>query len=161
MNMKKFYHLAICAIVCLTFSSCFFGGGGSGTETPTFSLSDLQGYWQENGTEHYVRFTTERSEEYPYYLGYEWNDDEWSDPEMTYEEFLIWNRNDLGHPGNGWFKYELKTSGTLTEIHLMDNGGAENPKVYVVSRLTDDELVYYEKEHSSIKYHFSKIVSPK
>ena len=80
---------------------------------------------------------------------------------MTFEEFLIWNRNELGHPGNGWFKYELKTSGTLTEIHLMDNGGSEQPKVYVVSKLTDDELVYYDKEHSSIKYHFSKIVSPK
>ena len=161
MKMKNLVRLAVCAMVSVSLSGCFFGTGGSGTETTTFRLSDLQGYWQEDATEHYVRFTTELSDEYPYYLGYEWNNDEWNDPEMTFEEFLIWNRNELGHPGNGWFKYELKTSGTLTEIHLMDNGGSEQPKVYVVSKLTDDELVYYDKEHSSIKYHFSKIVSPK
>lgn len=161
MKMQKIYHLALAAVVGLALSSCSLLGGGGSSNTPTFNVSDLQGYWQENGTEHYVRFTSERSEEYPYYLGYEWDDSEWEDPEMTFEEYLLWNREKLGHPGNGWFKYELKTSGTLTEIHLMDNEGAETPKVYVVSKLTDTDLVYYEKDHSSIKFYFSKIVSPK
>lgn len=161
MKLKNLVRLALCAMVSVSLSGCFSFGGGGSSEEPSYKVTDLQGYWQENGTEHYVRFTNERSDEYPYYLGYEWDDADWDDPEMTYEEFLLQNRKDLGHPGNGWFKYELKTSGTLTEIHLMDNGGGDIPKVYVVSKLTDDELVYYEKDHSSIKYKFSKIVSPK
>ena len=65
--MKKYYYLAICAIVSLTLTGCF-GGSGSYND-PSYSLSDLQALWQEDGTEHFVRFTTERSSEYPYYLG--------------------------------------------------------------------------------------------
>ena len=151
--MKKYYYLAICAIVSLTLTGCF-GGSGSYND-PSYSLSDLQALWQEDGTDHFVRFTTERSSEYPYYLGLEWDGAE----EIT-EQYLIDAREELGHPGNGWFKYEFKTSGgDLTEIHLMDNEGAEIPKIYIVSRLTSDKLEYYEKDHSSSKYYFSKVVT--
>ena len=81
---------------------------------------------------------------------------------MTYEEYLIWNREELGHPGNGWFKYKFETSNkNLTEIHLMDNEGAEIPKIYIVSVLTDTDLEYYEEDHKSIKYRFSKVVETK
>ena len=151
--MKKYYYLAICAIVSLTLTGCF---GGSGSyNAPSYSLSDLLALWQEDGTDHVVRFTTERSSEYPYYLGLEWDEAE----EIT-EQDLIDAREELGHPGNGWFKYEFKTSGgDLTEIHLMDNEGAEIPKIYIVSRLTSDKLEYYEKDHSSSKYYFSKVVT--
>jgi len=150
--MKKFYYLAICAIVAITMNSCF-GGGGS-TEEPKFKLTDLQGRWVEIGTQHFVNFTTERSEEYPYYLGYEWDESE-----EIYEQDLILARQELGHPGNGWFKYEFKTSdGNLTEIHLMDNEGAEIPKIYIVSKLTDTALEYYEKERPSNKFAFEKMV---
>lgn len=151
--MKKYYYLAICAIVSLTLTGCF-GGSGSYND-PSYSLSDLQALWQEDGTEHFMRFTTERSDEYPYYLGLEWDEAE----EIT-EQDLIDAREELGHPGNGWFKYEFKTSGgDLTEIHLMDNEGAEIPKIYIVSKLTSDKLEYYEKDHSSSKYYFSKVVT--
>ncbi len=129
--------------------------------TPSYSLSDLQGLWQRNNTQEFVRFTTEQSDETGYLLGREWNDAEWDDPDMTYEEYLIWNRDKLGHPGNGWFKYQFKSTGDLTEIHLMDNGGAEIPKIYVVSKLTDTDLVYYEKEYPSIKFNFTKVVTTK
>lgn len=148
--MKKFYHLALCAIAAISLTGCF----GGATE-PEFKLADLQGLWQEDGTEHFVSFTTERSDEYPYYLGLEWDEAE----EIT-EQDLIDAREELGHPGNGWFKYEFKTSGgDLTEIHLMDNGGAEIPKIYIVSKLTSDKLEYYEKDHSNSKYYFSKVVT--
>lgn len=143
--------MAFFAMVTIVFSGCF---GGSGSTDPTYKVSDLQALWQENNTEHFVRFTTERSEEYPYYLGLEWDEQE----DIT-ESDLIASREELGHPGNGWFKYELKTTGTLTEIHLMDNEGAETPKVYVVSKLTDSELEYYEKDYPSSKYYFSKVVT--
>jgi len=74
------------------------------------------------------------------------------------EQDILDAREALGHPGNGWFKYDLKTSdGNLTEIHLMDNEGAEIPKVYIVSKLKDGALEYYEKDHASIKYSFTKL----
>ena len=128
--------------------------------TPSYSLSDLQGLWQRNNTQEFVRFTTEQSDETGYLLGREWNEDEWYD-EGSYEDFLIEQRNKQGFPGNGWFKYQFKTTGDLTEIHFMDNGGAEIPKVYVVSKLTDTDLVYYEKEYPSIKFNFTKVVTTK
>ena len=151
--MKKFYHLAICAIVAVTMNSCFFGGGTT-TEEPKFQLSDLQGRWVEINTQHFVNFTTERSDEYPYYLGYEWDESE-----EVFESDLLTARQELGHPGNGWFKYDFKTTdGNLTEIHLMDNEGAEIPKIYVVSKLTETSLEYYEKDRPSSKFAFEKMV---
>ena len=155
--MKKSFKFILIALVGIVLASC-----NMINNSPSFQLSDLQGLWQENGTQQYVRFTTEQSDETGYLYGREWNDAEWDDPDMTYEEYLIWNRDQLRHPGNGWFKYLFETTGNnLTEIHLMDNGGAEIPKVYVVSKLTDTDLVYYEKEYPSIKFNFTKVVTTK
>ena len=117
--------------------------------TPSYQLSDLQGLWQENNTEHYVRFTKEQSDETGYLYGREWDEAE----DIT--------EDDLLPKGNGWFKYLFETTGSLTEIHLMDNGGAEIPKVYVVTVLNDTELSYYEKDHKSIKFNFTKVVTTK
>jgi len=133
------------AIIGIALSSCSLFGGGGGN-TPEYRLSDLQGLWLENNTQHYVRFTTEQSDETGYLYGREWDESE-----DIFEE-------DLMPQGNGWFKYKFETSGDLTEIHLMDNGGAEIPKVYVVSKLTDTDLEYYEKDHKNSKYYFSKMV---
>lgn len=93
-----------------------------------------------------MRFTTEQSDEAGYLYGREWDE-----AEDIYEEDL------LPH-GNGWFKYLFETNGNLTEIHLMDNGGAEIPKVYIVSKLTSTTLEYYEKDHKSISFSFQKMV---
>ena len=155
--MRKFYYLALVALIGIAFSSCSLIGGGE--NTPEFRLSDLQGLWQETNTQHYVRFTTEMTgvEIFPSsYYGREWNEAE----DVT-EQDLIDAREELGYPGNGWFEYQFKTTGDLTEIHLMDNGGAEIPKVYVVSKLTDTDLEYYEKERTSNKFKFQKVVSVK
>ena len=111
--------------------------------------------------QHYVRFTTEKAQDAGYFLGREWNDNEWDDPDMTYEEFLIWNRDQLGHPGNGWFEYQLETKGDLHEIHFMDNGGADIPKEYIVSVLTDTKLEYYEKDNKNRKFTYEKVVETK
>ena len=150
--MRKFYYLAFCAIVSLALTSCF---GGPSNNTPSYSLSDLQGLWQENNTEHFVRFTTEQSDEADYLYGREWHEDE-----DVIEQDLIDSREELGHPGNVWFKYKFVTSnGELTEIHLLDNGGAEIPKIYYVTNLADGQLEYYEKDHQGIKFYYSKVVS--
>lgn len=158
--MKKLYYLAFAAVIGIALSSCSLLGGGGSSNTPSFNLRDLQALWQENNTEHFVRFTTEQSDETGYLYGREWNEDEWFD-EGSYEDFLIEQRASQGFPGNGWFKYEFKSTGDLTEIHLIDNGSAEVPKIYIVSKLTDTELSYYEKDRPSSKFNYSKVVSSK
>ncbi len=112
----------------------------------TFQESDLLGYWLEDGTQHYVRFTNSRQSD-EYQLGYEWDE-----AEDVMESDV---KNNEG--GNGWFKWALVKT-TLTEIHLMDNDGAEIPKTYIVTKLTDSELSYYEKDQPSVKASFQKVV---
>lgn len=166
--MRKYYFWTVTAIVTLALSSCgqFGGGGGGGNNDPEFRLSDLQGLWLEEiankpNVKHFVRFTDEKAEEAGYFLGREWNAEEWDDPDMTAEEYLIWNREQLGHPCNGWFQYQFEVKGDLHEIHFMDNGGAEIPKEYIVTVLSDTRLEYYEKDNKSRKTYFNKIVENK
>ena len=137
---KSFIFLALGAVM-VAFSACSLFGN----KEVSFSESDLIGTWQENGTEAFVRFLTEKADsEYKY--GYEWNEAEDIFPE------------DLVKYGNGWFKWKL-VKADLTEIHLMDNSGAEIPKVYTVTRLTDTDLEY--KDDFGVKHAFSKVVSKK
>ncbi len=146
--------LLLLAVLGVALASCsMIGGEGN---DPEYRLSDLQGLWQEDNTEHYVRFTTENSDETGYLYGREWDE-----AEDVFEQDLLdsWNKN--GVRGNGWFKYQLETKGDLHEIHLMDNVGAEIPKEYIVSKLTSTQLEYYEKDHKSIKFYFTKMVETK
>ena len=150
--MRKSIQILFLAFVAVALASCDLFN----KTTPSYSLSDLQGLWQRNNTQEFVRFTTEQSDETGYFLGCEWDEAE----DVT-EQDRIDARNKQGYPGNGWFKYQFKSTGDLTEIHLMDNGGAEIPKIYVVSKLTDTDLVYYEKEYPSIKFNFTKVETTK
>lgn len=146
--MKKQILMALSLVVlALTLHSCF----GGGNEEPTFSQKDLYsngGLWLEDGKEHYVRFTTEQTDKTGYLWGCEWDEED----EM-YEEYLE-------RHGNGWFKYQLLQK-NLTEIHMMDMGTADIPKVYVIKVLTADRLEYYEKDHSEKKFTFTKVVETK
>lgn len=143
--MKKYIlHSLILMWVVVTMASCFGTGGNS---EPTFSQSDLyshDGLWQEENTKHYVRFTSEKADTATYLYGREWDE-----AEDVFE-------SDLVKYGNGWFKYQLVQT-NLTEIHLMDNGGAAVPKVYVVTMLTNSRLEYYDKGLQSAKYKFNKV----
>lgn len=150
---KKNFKLLVIAVLGVFFASCSLIGGG---ETPEYRLSDLQGLWLRNNSQEYFRYTTEQSDEAGYLLGLEWDEAD----DVT-EQDRIDARNDLGHPGNGWFKYKFETEGDLTHIHLMDNGGAENPKNYIVTKLTDTTLEYYEKDRKSNKFYFTKMVGTK
>ena len=70
--MKKFSKLALLVIASVALFSC--GGGGRSSE-PTYYLSDLQGLWQDRkDTTHYIRFTTEQSDEPNYLYGREWTE---------------------------------------------------------------------------------------
>lgn len=145
--MRKIYYLALVALVGIAFSSCNM----LGPSQPEYRLSDLQGLWLENGDTivgHYVRFTTDQSDEANYFWGCEW-----TESEDVYEADLVYH-------GNGWFKYRLNEK-ELLEIHKMDYGWADIPKVYIVSILTSSNLNYYEKDQTSIKFKFTKIIEVK
>lgn len=131
--------IGILAVISVVMTSCF-----GPTNEPSFVEADLLGLWQEEGAEAYVRFTSEQDETGEYKYGREWDESE-----DVYEE-------DLQQYGNGWFKYKLVKS-DLTEIHLMDNGGADIPKVYVVVKLTDAELEY--RDEYKITHRFVKVVT--
>jgi len=144
MKFRLSFKGLLAVVAAVVMSSCSLINGD---KEPMFKLSDLQGYWQEKNTEHYVRFTTEKSNQANYLYGYEWDE-----AEDTYE-------SDLVPHGNGWFKYWFETAnGGLHELHLMDNDGSEIPKEYVVTKLTSTDLEYYEKERKSNKFYFSKVV---
>jgi hypothetical protein len=134
-------HLSILAVIIIAMTSCF-----NTSEEPTFVETDLLGLWQEKGTEAYVRFTNEKDNTGEYKYGREWDESE-----DIFE-------SDLLPYGNGWFKYKLVKS-DLTEIHLMDNGGAELPKVYVVTKLTAGNLEY--KDNFGTTHVFEKILEVK
>lgn len=133
--------MAVVALMGLAMTACQ-------KDDVTFSTSNLYGYWLEDGTQRYVRFTdTRQSDEYQ--LGYEWDEAD----EMT-EEDVSGNQG-----GNGWFKWAFtEKTGALLELHLMDNDGAEIPKNYIVTKLTSTELAYYEKEQKNNKFSFKKVV---
>lgn len=124
-------------------TSCF---GPNPPEVIKFKEADLLGLWQETGTEAYVRFTSEQDEAGEYKYGREWDESE-----DIFE-------SDLLPYGNGWFKYKLVKS-DLTEIHLMDNGGAEVPKVYIVTKLTAGDLEY--KDNFGTTHIFEKVLEVK
>ena len=125
-------------VIAVAMTSCF----GPSNE-PDFVEADLLGLWQETGTEAYVRFTNEQDDKGEYKYGREWDESE-----DIFE-------SDLKPYGNGWFKYKLVKS-DLTEIHLMENGGAEVSKIYVVTKLTDTELQY--KDNFGTTHSFEKVV---
>lgn len=122
---KKIVFLSILSVIAIAMTSCW----NVPEPEVVFEEANLLGLWQETNTEAFVRFTAERDETGEYKYGREWDESE-----DIFE-------SDLKPYGNGWFKYKL-VQNDLTEIHLMDNGGAEIPKVYVVTKLTDTELRY-------------------
>ena len=146
-SQQSVFRVALVALVGVVMAGCNMIGEKD--KEPDFRLSDLQGLWLEThvtDVQHYVRFTTEQADEPGYFYGREWHEED-----DVYE-------SDLKPYGNGWFKYLFETKdGGLTEIHLMDNGGAEIPMVYVVSKLTETELEYYDQDRKQRKFYFEKV----
>jgi len=143
--MKRNLKFILVALVGFSLASCNM------FNPPTeYKLSDLQGLWQNDkyATWH-VRFTNEAADEKNYYWGCEWGD--FGDD--VKEEDLVFH-------GNGWFKYSF-ISAELIEIHKMDEDWAEEPKIYIVTKLTDTELNYYDKKDKNSKFIFSKVVEAK
>lgn len=130
---------SIFTIIAIGMTSCW----DAPAPEVVFNEADLLGLWQEGSNEVYVRFTAEQDEAGEYKYGRQWDESE-----DIFE-------SDLQPYGNGWFKYKLVKS-DLTEIHLMENGGADIPKVYQVIKLNSGELQY--KDEQGKTYHWSKVL---
>ena len=154
-------------LVGLALSSCAGFGGGENNNAPEFRLSDLQGLWlqEQDTTEHYVRFTNEKADEEGYFFGREWNEYHGGDEAVYEKDLYVYKKDTAGNDslihGNGWFQYQLELKGDLHEIHFMDNGGADIPKEYIVSKLNSTTLEYYEKDRKNNTFLFSRIVETK
>ena len=138
---KRIVFLSVLAVIALTMTSCW------NVPEEVFDEANLLGKWIKDDATgldsvpvEFVRFTDELDPTREYKYGRQWNVSE-----DIYEE-------DLKPYGNGWFKYKLVKS-DLTEIHLMDNGGADIPKVYVVVKLNEYELQY---EDGGKMYYYHK-----
>lgn len=134
------FRLMLMAFVGIALFSC--------KNEPAYYVSDLQAYWQENNTQHFIRFTGEAANRTGYMWGYEWNAKEYTEDDLFDPSM---------YHGTGWFEYQMEKKGDLHEIHKMSNGGADIPKEYVISRLTTSALEYYESGNKKNKYYFTKI----
>lgn len=134
---KSFVWVALIAIVA-GFASC--------TPTITFTEDDLHGRWQEEDKNAYVVYTTEKDtvsdvKDRGYLWGYEWDESD-----AVYEDDVLKEKY-----GNGWFVYNLEGS-QLTLINMMSNRGADIPKTYTVTILTNTDLKYQDSEKVEHSY---------
>lgn len=152
--MKTNIKLLLVTIISVVFCSC---SGLFGDKEPEYRLSDLQGLWQKNNSQEFVRFTDEQSDEAGFLLGLEWDNSEWEEAE-PYEDFLMEEREKMGHPTDGWFKYSFSSAGNLMEYHYTTIGGTDAiAKRYVVSKLKKSVLEYYEKDNEKNITSFTKV----
>jgi hypothetical protein len=141
--MKKIFSWMLIALVGIAFCSC----EGFGKKQTDFYLSDLQGKWLEDDTQHYVRFTEESAASIkPGYLwGYEWHEDE----DVTEEDVKA------DQYGNGWFIYRLDKD-ELMEIHQMNQSWGVQPKIYILTVLTSQKMTYHLQDYKNEKTYFTK-----
>ncbi|MCQ2348051.1 MAG: hypothetical protein MJZ65_02565 [Paludibacteraceae bacterium] len=122
--------LTLCTVLMFVVTGCKEGE----VEDPE---TMLVGYWQRTNTNQYVRFMHDDGEMRDgYYLGYEWDEDD-----EVYEDDL-WN---YMYHGNSWFEWYTTVDNKdnkLTQIHLMDNGGADIPRIYTITTLTETTLSF-------------------
>ena len=158
MNMKKSLIIATVLAIMACLVSC--------QKSTTYSSDDLIGRWQApsaslpNDTLQYRVFLADKDSEEPEYrFGYEWDMGDhqgWDDSKETYEEYLLKPISEDGdYHGNGWYKWKLDPDGELTIIYLLRNGGAELPKVYTVTILTNSSLSF--KDGLGVVHSFTKV----
>ena len=136
MNCRNIVRILFVAFIGIALCGCE-------KKQKDFYLTDLQGLWLEDGTKHYVRFTTDPADETGYFWGCEWDE-----ADDVYEEDLVYH-------GNGWFKYNL-TQDQLLEVHRMDNDWADIPKHYVMVTLSASKMTFYPKDFKNEKKNFTK-----
>lgn len=145
--MNRYFQWAIVALVAVFLTGCEFFN----KKTEPFSQVALHGLWQEEGTQHFVRYLEQKADTAT--ATYEWGK-EWDVAQKVTEDRLV-------DYGNGWFKYELKyvdNQNKLTQINKMDNDGADIYERYIVTVLSDSHLEYYKEGYPKEKQYYNKVI---
>lgn len=128
--MKKVIPAIICFVLSFGFYSC---------NPITYNNTDLIGTWrcaseglQPEGNYMYYVFSAEKTNDttYPYY------GKTWDEGDGVYEDQLT-------EKGNGWFKWGI-SGRDLSEIHFMEYGWADIPKIYTIKLLTETTFTYVD-----------------
>lgn len=140
---NKFSVFSLLIVVAAVLIGCNPNG------TIEYSLSDLQGLWLENGTEHYMRFTTDAADSLKagYLWGYEWDEGEGTNWEDLFKA-------DMYH-GNSWFIYRLEGEKWL-QINAMSIGSGVIPETYVITTLNKSTFEYYKEGYKNEKQTYTK-----
>lgn len=156
--MKRISKYFFLALVSVALTGCF-GFGGSDVTEPKMNIQHLYsngGLWLEDGTQTFFRFTDSIAPRTGYYWGWEWDE-----AEDIYEADVI---ADKDNTGNGKFYYTIKTGSpndVLEEIELMNISSAQGTLQYGVTKLTEDELCYYNKDNTSETHTLHKMAEAK
>lgn len=141
--MKKLYYLLFFALMGIGFSAC------SKVDPIEYSLSDMQGLWRENGTEHYMRFTTDAADSLK--TGYLWGY-EWDEGDGTEESDLL--QPDMKY-GNSWFIYHLEGQKWF-QTNTMSIGSGLIPETYIITVLNSSTFEYYKEGYKNEKQAYTK-----
>lgn len=140
---KSVFSLALVVLIGIAFSAC------NPKEPIEYSLNDMQGLWKENGTEHFMRFSTESADSLK--TGYLWGY-EWDESDGTEENDLL--QPDMYH-GNSWFIYRLEGEKWL-QTNTMSIGSGLIPETYVITILTSSTFEYYKDGYKNEKQAYTK-----
>lgn len=119
------------------------------TDPIEYSLSDMQGLWRENGTEHYMRFTTDAADSLK--TGYLWGY-EWDEGDGTEESDLL--QPDMKY-GNSWFIYHLEGQKWF-QTNTMSIGSGLIPETYIITVLNSSTFEYYKEGYKNEKQAYTK-----
>lgn len=114
-----------------------------------YSLSDMQGLWKEDGTEHFMRFTTDAADSLKtgYLWGYEWDEGDGTEESDLFEPDMKY--------GNSWFIYSLEGEKWL-QINAMSIGSGVIPETYVITTLNKSMFEYYKEGYKNEKQTYTK-----
>ncbi len=114
-----------------------------------YSLSDMQGLWKEDGTEHFMRFTTESADSLKtgYLWGYEWDEGDGTEERDLFEPDMKY--------GNSWFIYSLEGE-KWYQTNTMSIGSGLIPETYVITTLNKSTFEYYKEGYKNEKQTYTK-----
>ena len=137
------FRFLIVALIGIAFSSC-------GRQEPIeYSLSDMQGLWKEDGTEHFMRFTTDAADSLKtgYLWGYEWDEGDGTQESDLFEPDMKY--------GNSWFIYSLEGQ-KWYQTNTMSIGSGLIPETYVITILNSSTFEYYKEGYKNEKQTYTK-----
>lgn len=114
-----------------------------------YSLSDMQGLWKEDGTEHFMRFTTDAADSLKtgYLWGYEWDEGDGTEERDLFEPDMKY--------GNSWFIYRLEGE-KWYQTNTMSIGSGLIPETYVITTLNKSTFEYYKEGYKNEKQTYTK-----